>query len=119
MTLQSSVVVSDENVPNQSHIREYRESIADVRVGGRAWYVSYVNKELRLCLLFQSCFLRECKAIKMDKRDENGTEESDQEQEEDSQKETINVITCREHLSPFFEQSDHSINKVHFSKVNK
>lgn len=69
--------------------------------------------------MFRSSFSRECKVIKMDKRDENKTEEGNKEKEEDSHEETINVITCKEDLNPFFEQSDHSINKVHFSEVNK
>lgn len=56
---------------------------------------------------------------KMDKRNENETEQSNQGREEIPREETVNVITCKEDLNPFFEQSDHSINKVHFSEVNK
>lgn len=55
----------------------------------------------------------------MDKRNENETEQSNQGREEIPREETVNVITCKEDLNPFFEQSDHSINKVHFSEVNK
>lgn len=54
----------------------------------------------------------------MDKKDENETEENNQGREEISREETVNVITCKENLNPFFEQSNCSINKVHFSEVN-
>lgn len=91
------------------------ESIAKVRIGGK---LGVSNKEFRLCCIVSIEYLRECRAIKMDKRDENGTEESNQEREENPREETINVITCKD-LNPFFEQTDRSINKVHFSEVNK
>lgn len=55
----------------------------------------------------------------MDKRDENGTEKSNEGREENPREETVNVIACKKDLKPFFEQSDRSINKVHFSEVNK
>lgn len=68
--------------------------------------------------MFQLSILCKYKAVKMNKGDENGTEEDNQEKEEDSQEDTVNVVTCKEDLNPFFVQSDHSINKVHFSEVN-
>ncbi|EFN73248.1 Ribonuclease H2 subunit A [Camponotus floridanus] len=53
----------------------------------------------------------------MDEKDENETEENNQGREEIPREETVNVIACKEDLNPFFEQSNHSINKVHFSEV--
>ncbi|XP_011638541.1 ribonuclease H2 subunit A [Pogonomyrmex barbatus] len=53
----------------------------------------------------------------MSEKDESATKNSDRENEKDLCRGAINGIVCREDLHPFFEQSDHSINKVHFSKV--
>lgn len=54
----------------------------------------------------------------MNGKDENTTGIDNQEEElEVSHKEATDGITCKKDLTSIFEQSDHSVNKVHFSKV--
>lgn len=54
----------------------------------------------------------------MDEKDKDMVKNGDQE-EENSYKDIINDITCKEDLIPFFEGSDRSVNKIYFSEVNK
>ncbi|XP_012222091.1 ribonuclease H2 subunit A [Linepithema humile] len=49
--------------------------------------------------------------------DEDTISNGDQEEQKNSYKEIINDITCKEDLTSFFKESDHSVNKVYFSKV--
>jgi hypothetical protein len=55
----------------------------------------------------------------MDEKNKDTIKNGDQEKEKNSHKEIINSITCKEDLTSFFEGSDHSVNKVYFSEVNK
>lgn len=41
------------------------------------------------------------------------------EEEKDLRREEITEIVRKEDLTPFFQQSDHSVNKVYFSQVNE
>lgn len=56
--------------------------------------------------------------VKMNEKNENMIENDNGEGKKDLCKELINGITCREDLYQFFEHNDHSINRIHFSKVN-
>ncbi|XP_071640755.1 ribonuclease H2 subunit A [Temnothorax longispinosus] len=53
----------------------------------------------------------------MDEENENPVKNGNREEKKDLCNEAINGIVRREDLHPFFERSDHSVNKVHFSAV--
>lgn len=63
-------------------------------------------------------FLCRYKTVKMNEKNENSMKNGNREENKDLCEEAINGIACREDLHPFFERSDRSINKVHFSAVN-
>lgn len=54
----------------------------------------------------------------MDEKEEDAAENVDRVKDEDSCKKAVIGITCKEDLTPLFEQSDHSVNKMYFSEVS-
>lgn len=55
----------------------------------------------------------------MNETEEDATENVDQAKEEESCKEAVNEVICKEDLTSLFEQSDHNVNKVYFSAVSE